>query len=148
MIARVMHVSLLSLALVAVAARAQELTVLKTFPGDSGPGPKDNPDNTGAVGPAHVVDSTDANVVIHDKGTGKVLRHMSQTEFWKSANPAFDIATLNDPRLTYDPLAKRWYAVAQAQHTTPYGYLAVSQSADPTDAGAPCGCRWSRPISG
>jgi hypothetical protein len=111
---------------------AQEVTVLRSFPGDYGPGPKDNPDNTGGVGPSHVVDSTDANLVIHDKRTGKVLKRMTQTEFWKNAKPGFDLATLNDPRLTYDPLVQRWYIVAQAQHATPYGFLAVSESADPT----------------
>ena len=67
---------------------AQEVTVLTSFPGDSGPGPKDNPDNTGGVGPGHVVDCTDANIVIHDKKTGKVLRRMTQTEFWKAPSPA------------------------------------------------------------
>src|SRR6516225_2105398 len=46
------------------------VTVLTTFPGDTGPGPKDAPDNSGAVGPDHVVDFTNANVVIHDKKTG------------------------------------------------------------------------------
>jgi hypothetical protein len=43
------------------------VTILTTFPGDTGPGPKDAPDNSGAVGPNHVVDFTNANVVIHDK---------------------------------------------------------------------------------
>jgi hypothetical protein len=113
-------------------ASAQEAIVLKTFPGDSGPGPKDNPDNTGGVGPNHVVDCTDANVVIHDKKTGEVLRRMTQTEFWKAAEPGFDLPTLNDPRMTYDPLAGRWYTVVQAQGGTPYGFLAVSRSMDPT----------------
>ena len=46
--------------LVAAMASAQEVTVLTSFPGDSGPGPKDNPDNTGGVGPSHIVDFTDA----------------------------------------------------------------------------------------
>jgi hypothetical protein len=113
-------------------ARAQGVTVLASFAGDSGPGPKDNPDNTGGVGPDHVVDCTDANIVIHDKNTGKVLRRVTQTEFWKNATPGFDLPKLNDPRLTYDPLVKRWYTVVQAQDATPYGFLAVSESADPT----------------
>jgi len=111
---------------------AQEVTVLKSFPGDSGPGPKDNPDNTGGVGPSHIVDCTDANIVIHDKKTGAILQRMTQTEFWKSAQPGFTLAKLNDPRMTYDPLAGRWYTVVQAQSGPPYGFLAVSASADPT----------------
>ena len=106
----------LLLLLITASARADEIAILRTFPGDSGPGPKDNPDNTGGVGPSHVVDSTDAHVVIHDKATGHVLKQMTQTEFWQNAKPGFTIQTLNDPRLTYDPLAERWYMVAQARH--------------------------------
>jgi hypothetical protein len=118
--------------LVPALALAQEVTILKSFPGDSGPGPKDNPDNTGGVGSKHVVDCTDAHIVIHDKATGEVLQRMTQSEFWSQAVPGFHFQTLNDPRLTYDPLAQRWYTVVQVQHDTPYGYLAVSKSADPT----------------
>lgn len=132
MIARVTKLTVVFCSLVPAVARAQGVVVLRTFPGDFGPGPKDNPDNTGGVGPNHVVDCTDANIVIHDKATGKVLRRMTQTEFWNKANPDFTLPTLNDPRLTYDPLAERWYTVVQAQHATPYGFLAVSESSDPT----------------
>lgn len=130
--ARVLQVAFFCCLLVPAMGPAQEVTVLTSFPGDSGPGPKDNPDNTGGVGPAHVVDCTDAHVVIHDKKTGKVLRRMTQTEFWKEAKPGFTVPKLNDPRMTYDPLAERWYTVAQAQDSTPYGFLAVSESSDPT----------------
>jgi hypothetical protein len=118
--------------LVAATALADEVTILTSFPGDSGPGPKDNPDNTGGVGPGHVVDCTDANIVIHDKKTGDVLNRMTQTEFWKNATPGFTLPKLNDPRMTYDPLAKRWYTVVQAAGAPPHGFLAVSESMDPT----------------
>jgi hypothetical protein len=118
--------------LISAIAVAQDVTVLKTFPGDSGLGPKDNPDNTGGVGPRHVVDCTDANIVIHDKATGAVVKRMTQTEFWKDAEPGFTLPILNDPRMTYDPIAGRWYTVVQAQSGTPYGFLAVSASMDPT----------------
>ena len=47
-------------------ARDPGATVLTTFPGDTGPGPKDAPDNSGAVGPNHVVDFTNAHVVIQE----------------------------------------------------------------------------------
>ncbi len=120
------------LLLITASGGAEEIAILRTIPGDSGPGPKDNPDNTGGVGPSHVVDCTDAHIVVHDKTTGRVLKHMTQTEFWQNAQPGFTLLTLNDPRLTYDPLVERWYMVAQAQHETPYGFLAVSESADPT----------------
>jgi hypothetical protein len=118
--------------LVAATTLAQEVTVLRSFPGDSGPGPKDNPDNTGGVGQSHVVDCTDANIVIHEKKTGEILRRMTQTEFWKNAKPGFDLPKLNDPRMTYDPLAQRWYTVVQAAGGLPHGFLAASESMDPT----------------
>jgi hypothetical protein len=129
---RAVQIAFLSCLISAPTGWAQEPTVLRSFPGDYGPGPKDNPDNTGGVGPSHVVDCTDANIVIHDKTTGKVLKRMTQTEFWKNAKPGFTLPVLNDPRLSYDPLTQRWYTVVQAQNATPYGFLAVSESADPT----------------
>ncbi len=108
------------------------VTILTTFPGDSGPGPKDNPDNTGGVGPDHVVDFTDMNVVIHDKKTGEVIKRMTQAEFWKGVRPGFHLPVLNDPRLLYDPLSGCWFGViAEADHESP-GYLAVSEGPDPT----------------
>jgi hypothetical protein len=57
---------------------------------------------------------------------------MTQTEFWGEAKPGFKLAKLNDPRMTYDPIAERWYTVVQVQDDVPYGYLAVSESSDPT----------------
>jgi hypothetical protein len=78
--------AILSCLIAASTGWAQEVTVLRSFPGDFGPGPKDNPDNTGGVGSSHVVSCTDANIVIHDKTTGKVLKRMTQTEFWKTPN--------------------------------------------------------------
>jgi hypothetical protein len=126
------QIAFLSCLIAAPTGWAREVTVLRSFAGDWGPGPKDNPDNAGGVGPSHVVDCTDANVVIHDKATGQVLKRLTQTEFWKNAMPGFTLPVVNDPRLAYDPLARRWYIVVQAQNATPYGFLAVSESADPT----------------
>jgi hypothetical protein len=108
------------------------VTIVTTFPGDTGPGPKDVPDNSGAVGPGHVVDFDNANVVIHDKKTGKVVKRMTQTEFWKAANPDFNFPKLNDPRLLYDPLSTRWFGVIAELTKGSVGYLAVSESSDPT----------------
>ena len=108
------------------------LTVLTTFPGDSGPGPKDNPDNTGAVGPNHVVDFTNMNVAVHDKKRGQVIEQMTQSEFWKRVKPGFNLPRLNDPRLLYDPLSRRWFGVIAELKGASSGYLAVSESSDPT----------------
>ena len=126
------RIVLLGFLLMSVPGYGEEVEILTTFPGASGPGPKDCPDNAGAVGPDHVVDFTNANVVIHDKRTGKVVRQMTQTQFWKAADPRFDLPRLNDPRLLYDPLSGRWFGVIAELKKGSVGYLAVSESSDPT----------------
>jgi hypothetical protein len=55
------------------------VSVVTMFPGDTGPDPKDAPENSGAVGPDHVVDFTNANVLIHDKTTGIVIHGLWMT---------------------------------------------------------------------
>jgi hypothetical protein len=127
------RMALLALLLASAPAYGEEVEILATFPGASGPGPKDCPDNAGAVGPDHVVDFTNAKVVIHDKRTGQVARQMTQTEFWKAANPGFDLPVLNDPRLLYDPLSGRWFGVVAELRERSVGYLAVSETSDPTE---------------
>jgi hypothetical protein len=125
--------AVLVLLFVPAVAFAEAVTVLTTFSGASGPGPKDCPDNTGAVGPDHVMDFTNANVVIHDKKTGTVVKEMTQTEFWKDVKPGFDLPKVNDPRLLYDPLSGRWFGVlADWVKGGSVGYLAVSETSDPT----------------
>jgi hypothetical protein len=126
------RIALLALLFVGSPAAGEEVKILTTFPGASGPGPKDCPDNTGAVGPDHVVDFTNASVVIHDKTSGRVVRQMTQAEFWTAANPKFDLPKLNDPRLLYDPLSGRWFGVIAEQKKGSVGYLAVSETPDPT----------------
>ena len=49
------RIALLGLLLVSAPAHGGEIEILTTFPGASGPGPKDCPDNAGAGGPDHVV---------------------------------------------------------------------------------------------
>lgn len=126
------RIAILALFLGSAPGYGAEIKILTAFPGASGPGPKDCPDNSGAVGPDHVVDFTNANVVIHDKRTGSVVRQMTQTEFWKAANSNFDLPTLNDPRLLFDPLSGRWFGVIAELKKGSVGYLAVSETSDPT----------------
>jgi hypothetical protein len=89
------------------------VAILTTFPGDSGPGPKEKPDNVGGVGPDHVVDFTCANFVVHDKKTGKVLMKKTQPDFWAELGLKDMDSQPNDPRMLYDPLSGRWIATAQ-----------------------------------
>jgi hypothetical protein len=115
------------------ALRAAELTVVKAFPADKGPGyRKPAPDVAGAVGPRHAVVLDDRAFVAIDKATGEVVRDLTQHDFWLSVEPANTLdLQANDPRILYDPLSSRW--IAWVQGVDPMnGYLAVSTTSDPT----------------
>jgi hypothetical protein len=124
-----------SLALVAalLGPSAADVTVVRTFPADKGPGyRKPAPDVAAAVGPRHVVVLDDRAFVAVDKATGKVVKDLTQHDFWISVQPVgmLDVHA-NDPRILYDPLSERW--IAWVQGVNPMnGYLAVSTTFDPT----------------
>ncbi len=115
------------------AARAADVTVVKTFPADKGPGyRKPVPDAAGAVGPEHAVTLDDRAFVVVEKATGKVVKDLTQHDFWLGVQPAGTLDLhANDPRILYDPLSGRWIAWVQGVDP-PNGYLAVSASSDPT----------------
>jgi len=108
------------------APTASVVNVVRSFEGAAGPGYKDHPDAAGAVGPNHVVDFVGSGMVVRDKKTGAVIQQVSQTQFWQDAGVS--PGDLNDPRLIYDPLSGRWFAV----NAGPYAFLAVSADSDPT----------------
>jgi hypothetical protein len=61
----------------------------------------------------HVVDFTVGGFTVHDEATGKVLRHLSQREFWNKVEPPNSIdpqKDANDPWMLYDPQSQRWFA--------------------------------------
>ncbi len=135
--------SLVSLALLALIgsticawgfAAGADIEVVSVIEGDKGPGFKPAANVMGAVGPRHVVDFTIAGFTVHDKATGKTLRHQSQLEFWKQVQPVGSLDPsphANDPWMVYDPLSERWFATI-AGTGTGASYLTVSSSADPT----------------
>src|SRR5882724_3423564 len=102
------------------------VNVLSSFDGAYGAAYKDHPDTAGAVGPNHVVDFVGAYFIVRQKITGRILQQQTQKQFWSAlgVNPG----TLNDPRIVYDPVSNRWYAVSAG----PYIFLAVSRDSDPT----------------
>jgi hypothetical protein len=112
---------------------AADVTVVRAFPADKGPGyRKPAPDAAGAVGPHHAVVLDDRAFVAIDKATGKVVKDLTQHDFWLGVQPlqTLDLQA-NDPRILYDPLSDRW--IAWALGVDPMnGYLAVSATSDPT----------------
>jgi hypothetical protein len=124
-------VALLARTLLAV---ADDVSIVRSFPGNKGPGWKDSIDVAGAVGPRHVVDFDVAGFVVHDKASGTILRQLSTREFWQRVEPAGKLVPhkdANDARMLYDPLSQRWFACA-AGATEADCFLAVSTSSDPT----------------
>src|SRR6516164_5219564 len=92
-----------------IAARAADVEVVAAFEGNRGPGFKAAANVHGAVGPNHIVDFTVAGFTVHDKSTGKVLRHLGQREFWNKVKPPNSIdpqRDANDPWMVYDPLSQ------------------------------------------
>jgi hypothetical protein len=113
--------------------RAADVTIVRAFPADKGPGyRKPAPDAAGAVGPHHAVVLDDRAFVAVDKETGKVVRDLTQHDFWLGVQPVHTLdLQANDPRILYDPLSGRW--IAWVQGVDPMnGYLAVSATSDPT----------------
>jgi hypothetical protein len=113
--------------------RAADLTVVKAFPADKGPGyRKPAPDVAAAVGPQHAVTLDDRAFVAVEKATGKVVKDLTQHDFWLGVRPAGTLDLhANDPRVLYDPLSERWIAWVQGVAPS-HGYLAVSATSDPT----------------
>ena|GEM_PF-1467871 len=114
---------------VTTSAATSIINLVKSFDGvnaSNGPVYKDHPDLGGAVGPNHVVDFDGATFTVRDKSTGNVLMQLTQSQFW--SNAGVTPGQLNDPRLVYDPLAGRWYAVTAG----PYAFIAISAGTDPT----------------
>src|SRR5262245_7665935 len=98
-----------------VLAVGDDVRIVRSFPGNKGPGWKDSIDVAGAVGPRHVVGFDVAGFVVHDKESGKVLQQLSTREFWQSVEPVGKLipqTVANDARMIYDPLAERWFACA------------------------------------
>ena len=86
-------------------------------------------DSAGAVGPAHIVSTNNARIVVHDRA-GKVLKSVLQDQFWSMAPGALPAGEYYDPRAEYDPGADRW--VLMTIHDERAIAFAVSESGDPT----------------
>ncbi|HKA06654.1 MAG TPA: hypothetical protein VKD71_05305, partial [Gemmataceae bacterium] len=111
-----------------------DVEVIASFEGNKGPGFKAAANVMGGVGPKHVVDFTISGFTVHDKATGKVIRHWTQHEFWSRVEPAKTLipqADANDPWMVYDSLSDRWFAAAAGTHPGD-SFLAVSATSDPT----------------
>jgi hypothetical protein len=88
------------------------------------------PDTTGAVGPAHVMETLNSQVAIFDRAGAIVPGYPKDlTTFWSGTGSQF-----TDPRVVYDPYASRWITIVDADFGAAHSKLgiAISDTADPT----------------
>jgi hypothetical protein len=96
------------------------------------------PDNSGGVGPNHVVQLINGAFAVYDKTTGLPSQaFISGRQFWKNAgiDPGPGIANLGvfNQRVLYDPASGRWLAAALTGESVDNNVLlARSDTADPT----------------
>jgi hypothetical protein len=131
-------IALLALCTLGVA----QVEVVHVFPGPNGPNPPDagqlSAEMMGGVGPRHLVGFTNGGVSIRNKADGKeVVPFQTQREFWNAAfkNTGAELqGKPYDPRIFFDPLTNRWFALADSWLNAPSNHMliGISTDADPT----------------
>src|SRR5262249_53594897 len=95
------------------------------------------PDTNGAVGADYFVELLRPSFSVYRKSDGVRVQTSTINNFWANAGVTVDDRAF-DPRVLYDPHAKRWYALSvdhfdNGTPTHPNSFLfAVSNSANPT----------------
>lgn len=90
------------------------------------------PDTMGAVGPSHVVELINGRFAVYSK-SGTLSTSKSLNAFWTSAGVTPSGSYAFDPRILYDDVSGRWFAISVDNHSTGNNFLfAVSASSDPT----------------
>ena len=87
------------------------------------------PDTEGAVGPHHLMEALNSQVVIQDR-SGKILSAITNWTFWA----ALGVTQSFDAHILYDPYAQRWIfsSAAGENSSTAAVLIGVSQTNDPT----------------
>ncbi|TWT48995.1 hypothetical protein [Botrimarina hoheduenensis] len=92
------------------------------------------PDTMGAAGVDHFVELINGRFSVYRKSDGVRVQTSTLNQFWNNAGqtPTGGSGAF-DPRVVYDPHARRWYAVAVDNGGGANNFLfAVSNSSDPT----------------
>ncbi|MEX2172376.1 MAG: hypothetical protein WD851_23855 [Pirellulales bacterium] len=90
------------------------------------------PDTMGAAGIDYFVELNNDEFNVYRKSDGVQVQSKGINQFWIDANTT-PLMTAFDPRVVYDPHARRWYAVSVDNKQNANNILfAVSSSSDPT----------------
>lgn len=106
----------------AVASNEGRVAVLHVFPGPDGPNPSDAPtvsaDMMGGVSPKFLVGFNNGGISVLAKTDGRSMRpHQTLRQFWEAAfkNAGGELpGGPYDPRIFFDPLSSRWFAICDA----------------------------------
>jgi hypothetical protein len=124
----------LTLALASTAAMAQVVTIGENFTGSTF-GIDSNfpmPDTMGASGIDHFVELINGRYSVYRKSDGVKVETRTLNNFWTLAGAA-PTGNAFDPRVLYDPHARRYYAVAVDNGTLANNFLfGISNTSDPT----------------
>ena len=91
------------------------------------------PDTCGAAGVDHFVELINGRYSVYRKSDGARVQTSTLDAFWAAAGAPHTGTFSFDPRVLYDPYARRWYALSADNPRGPNVFLfAVSNSADPT----------------
>ncbi len=131
---RIFGAALLVFTVLPLATFAQPfpVTIGRNFAGSSVAILNPPPDTMGAAGIDHFVELNNHLFKVYRKSDGAVVQSIGDTQFWNSAGVTPTVDSF-DPRILYDPHARRWYAAAvdNGQHANSF-LFAVSSSSDPT----------------
>lgn len=133
---RQLFLALLGLVALPVGAVAQpfSVTIGRNFTGSTAALLNPPPDTMGAAGIDHFVELNNHLFKVYRKSDGAVVQNISDSQFWTNAG-ATPTGNSFDPRLVYDPHARRWYAVGVDNGQNANSFLfAVSNSSDPTQS--------------
>ncbi len=87
------------------------------------------PDTNGAINGTYIVEAVNLSLTVY-KRSGAFVSRKSLASFFPTSR------SISDPRIMYDPTAKRWILafipIPESTSTTPQMYLAVSTSSNPT----------------
>jgi hypothetical protein len=90
------------------------------------------PDTMGAAGIDYFVELNNERFKVYRKSDGVAVQNKGINQFWLDAGTT-PLSTPFDPRVVYDPHARRWYAVSVDNRQAANNVLfAVSSSSDPT----------------
>jgi len=70
------------------------------------------PDLCGAAGANYFVELSGGHYGVYRKSDGALVRTSNMEAFWANAGAPTSGVRIADPRVVYDPYAKRWYASA------------------------------------